>query len=95
MDEKDYQIQKLVRTNLALLGELSAIKMCCTCVHDDEKEEHCEEPMLGLYECPMADGYQWRGETAYNEWKYKQELMEEKERESQREEEAFERRMGE
>ena len=78
MDEKDYTIQKLARTNLALLGELHAIKMCHTCVHDKEKETHCDTGIMGLYYCPRKDGYEWRGVDAFEKWaeseEYKQML---------------------
>lgn len=76
MDEKDYQMQKMARANLALLAELHAIKECVTCKHYAEKDEHCDL-FLG-YSCRDYD-YEWRGVEEAEAWHEAQQNMKEAE----------------
>lgn len=73
MTEQDREIQMLRKRlevlseeNDALMGELYALHECSTCVHNEERREHCE----GIHNrwCPKEDGYKWRGVQAFNEW---------------------------
>ena len=94
MDEKDKELQLLrkrlevvTEENDALMGELYALKECDTCIHKDERNEHCD----GIHHmwCPENDGYNWRGVSGYNEWLQEQETLRRLEAESEAEEEKF------
>ena len=96
MDEKDKEIQLLRKRlevvseeNDALMGELYALKECGTCIHYEERNEHCD----GIHRmwCPEKDGYKWRGVSGYNEWLQEQETLRRLEAEAEAEEERFRR----
>lgn len=95
MDERDKVIQELRRTNIALLGELHAIKECFTCSHYGEMTEHCDTYMFGN-DCRDYQ-YEWRGVQASEEWQAEQEQIRETEARlkaiADEEEDKFERRL--
>ncbi len=97
MDEKDLQIQRLIRTNIALLNELHAVRECFTCSHYSEIGEHCDQYMFGN-DC-RDYCYEWRGVEASEEWQQEQENIRQAEARLQRlsddEEDNFEREFGE
>ena len=100
MDEKDKEIQLLRKRlevvseeNDALMGELYALKDCDTCIHYEERNEHCD----GIHHmwCPEKDGYQWRGIKGFNEWQNKQAALKRLEQEAEEEDKKYKERMGE
>lgn len=96
MDEKDKELQQLRRRlkviseeNDALMGELYALKECSTCVHYEERQNHCKG--LSNMWCPDTDGYKWRGVKGYDEWVSQQQALARLEKEVAEEEKKFER----